>query len=248
MSTSQFEALSLADEVDEVAKTYPGMAEVSSALRRLHAENASLKAGYDAARLEIDHLRGATKTVEPAHPVAWLVYLPSIDTQRVYDDQDDPGYLDDLTNHADAEVIPLYPGTARKAEVAPAGEYPSLPAKQALYVFRGKDGGREEVHGYDELQMWGFVDADRAMRAQAAPAARRDMTDEDMDTLVTLLGQHERDEIGHQGLVEAIVREFGRITCAGSEAPHAKETAMASRRSRNRRDKRQPIPDFTDPR
>lgn len=35
MSTSQFEALSLADEVDEVAKTYPGMAEVSSALRRL---------------------------------------------------------------------------------------------------------------------------------------------------------------------------------------------------------------------
>lgn len=144
MSTSQFEALSLADEVDEVAKTYPGMAEVSSALRRLHAETASLKAGYDAARLEIDHLRGATKTVEPAHPVAWLVYLPSIDTQHLYYSQEDMGYVDDVTNHADAEVTPLYEMAAPKAEVEPAGEYPPLPAKQALYVFKGKDGEREE--------------------------------------------------------------------------------------------------------
>ena len=63
----------------------------------------------------------------PAQPVAWLVYMPSEDAQRIYDSQDDIGYLDDLTNHADAEVIPLYPGTAPKAEVAPAGEYPPLP-------------------------------------------------------------------------------------------------------------------------
>lgn len=207
--------------------------------------------------------------------------------------------IDDATD----DVLDL--AAAPKAEVAPAGEYPSLPAKQALYVFRGKDGGREEVHGYDELQMWGFVDADRAMRAQAAPAAaagpsetvkfvdestadpvekarrylkamgdqrmnsayffddgyprregaqdalaalevlerlaaaittqvapqpaaRRDMTDEDMDTLVTLLGQHERDEIGHQGLVEAIVREFGRTAAPQPAVPALEDADVLS--------------------
>ena len=43
-------------------------------LRRLHAENATLKAGYDAARLEIDHLRGAAKTV--AQPAGEYPPLP----------------------------------------------------------------------------------------------------------------------------------------------------------------------------
>ena len=69
---------------------------------------ALMQQAFDAARLEIDHLRGATKMVEPAQPVAWLVYLPSIDTQNVYDSQDDPGYVDDVTNHDDAVVTPLY--------------------------------------------------------------------------------------------------------------------------------------------
>jgi hypothetical protein len=131
MSTTQTEALHLAAELRE-GKWTPNILQNESALRdraaaeleRLHSENATLKAGYDAARLEIDHLRGTTKMVAPAQPVAWLVYLPSEDAQRVYDSQDDIGYLDDLTNHADAEVIPLYPGTAPKAEVAPADEYP----------------------------------------------------------------------------------------------------------------------------
>lgn len=41
-------------------------------------------------------------------PVAWLVYLPSEEAQRVYDSQDDAGYIDDLTNHSDAQVQPLY--------------------------------------------------------------------------------------------------------------------------------------------
>ena len=110
--TKHPEALRLVEQYDHgdpVAHSNTWKTAVCNELRRLHAENATLQAGYDAARLEIDHLRGATKTVEPAHPVAWLVYLPRIDTQRVYDDQDDPGYLDDLTTNADAEVIPLYP-------------------------------------------------------------------------------------------------------------------------------------------
>lgn len=122
-STKHPEALRLVEQYDygdPVAHSNTWKTAVCNELRRLHAENATLKAGYDATQLEIDHLRGATTMVELAQPV---------------------------------------------------GAYPSLPAKQALYVFRGKDGGREEVHGYDELQMWGFVDADRAMRAKAAPAA-----------------------------------------------------------------------------
>ena len=40
--TDQPEALRLADEVDEVAQTYPDMAEVSAELRRLHAVNQEL--------------------------------------------------------------------------------------------------------------------------------------------------------------------------------------------------------------
>ena len=151
---------------------------------RLYAENAALQQGYDAARLEIDHFRGATKMVEPAQPVAWLVYLPSIDTQNVYDSQDDPGYVDDVTNHADAEVTPLYEMAAPKAEVAPAGEYPPLPTGSA---WCGDDDVRDFGAGAGESalmfeptqtqhvplftagQMRAYVDADRGMRAQAAP-------------------------------------------------------------------------------
>ena len=54
-------------------------------LRRLHAENATLKAGYDAARLEIDHLRGATKTV--AQPAGEYPPLPE-PYHVAYDDID----------------------------------------------------------------------------------------------------------------------------------------------------------------
>ncbi len=50
----------------------------------------------------------------------------------------------------------------------------------------------------------------QARQLGAAFAARpvRDLTDADMDSLITLLAQHDRDEIWHQGLVEAVVREF----------------------------------------
>lgn len=87
------------------------MKELKDEISRLHAENAALQQGYDAARLEIDQLRGVTKSKLLAQPVAWMVYLPSIDTQHLYYSQEDLGYVDDVTNHADAEVTPLY--TAR---------------------------------------------------------------------------------------------------------------------------------------
>lgn len=182
--TKHPEALRLVEQYDygdPVAHSNTWKTAVCNELRRLHAENATLQAGYDAARLEIDHLRGATQSKLLAQPVAWMVYLPSIDTQHLYYSQEDMGYVDDVTNHADAEVTPLYEMAAPKAEVEPAGEYPPLPAKQALYVFKGKDGEREEVHGYDELQMWGFVDADRAMRAQAAPQPAVQQGDADVE-------------------------------------------------------------------
>ena len=123
------DALRQADRIKSSGQ-FTNLGELDAAaaeLHCLHAENVALQQCYDAARLEIDYLRGVTKSKLLAQPVAWLVYLPSIDTQHVYDSQDDIGYVDDLTNHADAEVTPLYPGTAPKAEVAPAGEYPPLP-------------------------------------------------------------------------------------------------------------------------
>ena len=45
---TQPEALRLADEVDEVARTYPDMAEVSAELRRQHARIAELEARLEA--------------------------------------------------------------------------------------------------------------------------------------------------------------------------------------------------------
>ena len=122
MNTQQPEALRLADRIKSSGQ-FTNLGELDAAaaeLRRLHAENAALQQGYDAARLEIDHLRGATKSKLLAQPVAWMVYLPSIDTQHLYYSQEDMGYVDDVTNHADAEVTPLYEMAAPKAEVAPA--------------------------------------------------------------------------------------------------------------------------------
>lgn len=48
-------------------------------------------------------------------PVAWMVYLPSIQTQDVFYDQDDPGYVDWLTNYDDAVVTPLFSAPKHRA-------------------------------------------------------------------------------------------------------------------------------------
>ena len=116
-----------------------------------------------------------------AQPVAWMVYLPSIDTQHLYYSQEDMGYVDDVTNHADAEVTPLYEMAAPKAEVAPAGEYPAITTEfinkhvhpsQAAKLCRADWSGKDEssvetVHPEVIKLLHAYVDADRAMRAQA---------------------------------------------------------------------------------
>ena len=57
MNTKQPEALRLADELEKCWAD-PGLQIRSAAeLRRLHAEIETLRAGYDAARLEIESLR-----------------------------------------------------------------------------------------------------------------------------------------------------------------------------------------------
>lgn len=182
MNAQKPDALRLAD-----ALAYCDSSVASQAARellRLHAENAALQQGYNAARLEIDHLRGATKMMEPAQPVAWMVYLPSIDTQNVYDSQDDPGYVDDVTNHADAEVTPLYEMAAPKAEVAPAGEYPAITTEfinkhahpsQAAKLCRADCSGKDEssvetVHPEVIKLLHAYADATCAMRAARAQA------------------------------------------------------------------------------
>ena len=122
-----------------------------------------------------------------AQPVAWMVYLPSIDTQHLYYSQEDMGYVDDVTNHADAEVTPLYEMAAPKAEVAPANEYPAITTEfinkhvhpsQAAKLCRADWSGKDEssvetVHPEVIKLLHAYVDADRAMRAQAdsQPAA-----------------------------------------------------------------------------
>ena len=64
-------------------------ADALAEIAAIRAENETLQQGYDAARMEIDHLRGATQSKLLAQPVAWMVYLPSIDTQHLYYSQED---------------------------------------------------------------------------------------------------------------------------------------------------------------
>ena len=188
-------------------------ADALAEIAAIRAENAALQQGYDAARLEIEHLRGATKSKLLAQPVAWMVYLPSIDTQHLYYSQEDMGYVDDVTNHADAEVTPLYEMAAPKAEVAPSGEYPPLPTGSA---WCGDDDVRDFGAGAGESalmfeptqtqhvplftagQMRTYADATCAMRAQAAHAAAAWPVPADED-------DHKRIRILRRGLNKSTV-------------------------------------------
>jgi len=44
----------------------------------------------------------------------------------------------------------------------------------------------------------------------------RDLTDDDMDKLIVWLGEHDRDEIGHQGLCDRIIGAFARAASAAT--------------------------------
>ena len=74
----------------------------------------------------------AAETAEVGEPVAWLVYLPSEDGQRVYDDMDDLDMVDVLTNNDDAEVTNLYTASQLAAAVAKERE-PQMPEGWAFY-------------------------------------------------------------------------------------------------------------------
>ena len=66
MNAQNPDALRLADALAYCDSSVASQA--ARELRRLHAENETLQQDYDAARLEIDHLRGATKMMEPPQP------------------------------------------------------------------------------------------------------------------------------------------------------------------------------------
>ena len=57
-----------------------------------------------------DYFRAVPDTpgIVPVEPVAYCVYLPSMDTQEYFDDLDDLWCVDLLTNNPDAQVTPLY--------------------------------------------------------------------------------------------------------------------------------------------
>ena len=102
-----------ATEVDQV------MDEAAAELRRLHANNAALQQGYDAARLEIDHLRGVTKMVAPSgeYPPLPMQFacsgvfsVYSADQMRAYVDADRAVLAKWGTpqpTHAQAGAVPL---------------------------------------------------------------------------------------------------------------------------------------------
>ena len=54
----QPEALRLANVCSNLTRYSMDAHLIAAELRRLHAENAALQAGYDAARLEIEYLKG----------------------------------------------------------------------------------------------------------------------------------------------------------------------------------------------
>jgi hypothetical protein len=78
----------------------------------------------------------ASAAVVPSH---WLVYLPSIQTQDVFDSQEDSGYIDWLTNYPDAEVTPLYSGPP----AAPQGVAAPVAAEEELN--RSADANKREA-------------------------------------------------------------------------------------------------------
>lgn len=185
---TQPESLRLAHVADHpIPPDWIDMVAAVRELLQLHAENEALQQVYDARQLEIDHLRGVTKSKLLAQPVAWMVYLPSIDTQHLYYSQEDMGYVDDVTNHADAEVTPLYEMAATKAEVAPAGEYPAgaiangrthIDRLESHYRFDCEAGPLSNCGDWHGLKRCFEHLADCASRGQApAPAATGDDRD-----------------------------------------------------------------------
>lgn len=89
------------------------------------------------------------KQREGCEPEGWIVYLPSQQSQYLYDSQDDLGYVDDLTNNPDAEVTPLY--THPSEDARDAARYRWL-RNGGIYSLGYKDhGAGPEFNHSDDL-------------------------------------------------------------------------------------------------
>lgn len=127
------------------------MKELKDEISRLHAENTTLQQGYDAARLEID-ARNKQLVKEAARTAEEKLRADRMTEQHRMQCQ--------MREGLDREIEAL-----RMRSAAPAGEYPPLPM---AYAMHGPEG---IMSCYSADQLRAYVDADRALRAQAAPAA-----------------------------------------------------------------------------
>ena len=157
----QPEALRLADELEDSLESYDGSSltarcqgiadDAAAKLRRLHAENTALQQGYDAARMEIDGLRDRVQELGAMLRENCNRRIVELEAQL---ESIGAGGVEPLRRRECLHQI---------AEPAPAREYPALPDPDASTVGHG--------HMWNRHSMRAYVDADRAMRAQAAPAA-----------------------------------------------------------------------------
>ena len=116
------------------------LAEISA----MRAENATLQLGYDAARLEIDHLRGATKMMEPAGE-----YPPLPEWSKM----DNLGGLvpseirQELRAYADATCAMRAQAAPQQSEVASSSIFDGvIPAAIRSYLRKCSSGGMPKKH------------------------------------------------------------------------------------------------------
>lgn len=182
--TTQPTALRLADALEQ--RNYPTEhspeCAAAAELRRLHAENATLQQGYDAARMEIDHLRGATKMAAPAgeYPAlpehAALImrgkplhryWIRHVDTPVFTADQ--------MRAYADATC-------AMRAQAAPAAAAgPSDESAAYQQWFQGEQG--KPYQGMWEFARAAWMARAAAPTTQAAPVAQGDALDVEIAAL-----------------------------------------------------------------
>ena len=127
---------------------------VIAELRRLHAENTTLQQGYDAARLEIDSLQARVQELGAMLRENRSKRIVELEAQI---EAIGAGGVEPLRRRECLHQI---------TEPAPAREYPALPDPDASTVGHG--------HVWNRHSMRAYVDADRAMRAQAPLVAKRD--------------------------------------------------------------------------
>lgn len=183
------EALRLADELEDSLESHDGSSltarcqgiadDAAAELRRLHAENETLRAGYAAARLEIESLRGQQNKDTPMTNPTPHGQVPAIQRYKIGYHADEWGqrsstpsgipdasgswvrYEDHVTALKAAQpVVTPQPGAA----------YAALPDGVATLCEYGGD-------VFTAAQMRAFADATCALRAESLAAAYREELD-----------------------------------------------------------------------